>query len=75
MKGKRNRACEDITENVRNVIVVLTSFIAIINIIVEALKCEELIKVTSRNKDIMAIIFNIAVIIICGIGIFYLLSH
>ncbi|WP_353421945.1 hypothetical protein [Staphylococcus delphini] len=25
---------------------------------------------TSRNKDIMAIIFNIAVIIICGIGIF-----
>lgn len=75
MKEKRNRACEDITEIVRNVIVVLTSFIAINNIIVEALKCEELIKVTNRNKDIMAIISNIAVIIICGIGIFYLLSH
>ncbi|PCF48223.1 hypothetical protein CD148_12480 [Staphylococcus delphini] len=75
MKEKRNRACEDITEIVRNVIVVLTSLIAIINIVVEALKCEELIKVTNRNKDIMAIIFNIAVIIICGIGIFYLLSY
>ncbi|PCF44032.1 hypothetical protein B5C06_00330 [Staphylococcus delphini] len=75
MKEKRNRACEDITEIVRNVIVIVTIFITINNIIVEALKCEELIKVTSRNKDIMAIIFNIAVIMICGIGIFYLLSH